>query len=166
MSHRVSTRNTAAATNETIQNFPGLIPASPRAALSRIVSRAAEGRGEGQRQSQQLFVAVGGPDDALARLVLVTVFDGGQSGGLTVLAPCGTGVLAVLGGCQSAAHTRPPSPHDLATAGAAFSEGDFFGAFARRLVPARAVFSGTLVPRERAVPGGCGRRRKQGVSEG
>src|SRR5438270_6019375 len=115
---------------------------------------------------QPLFIAVGGPHDTLAGLVLIAVFDRSETGGLTIFPARGAGVLTVGGGGQSAAHAGTDLPHDLAVACAAFAERCFFGALWRRLVPARTVFAGFPVPRDRAIPGGGRDRRKQGVSEG
>ena len=71
---------------------------------------------------QPLFIAVGGPHDTLAGLVLVAVFDRSETGGLTVFPPRGAGVLTIGGGGQSAAHAGTDLPHDLAVACAAFAE--------------------------------------------
>ena len=44
---------------------------------------------------QPLFIAVGGPHDTLASLVLIAVFDRSETGGLTIFPPRGAGVLTI-----------------------------------------------------------------------
>ena len=115
---------------------------------------------------RSLFIAVGGAHDALAGLVLAAAFQGIETGCLTIFAPGGTRMLAVVGRRQRTAHPRTDPPHDFAAAGAAFAERRFLGTFARWLIPAHTIFAGVPIPCDRAVSGGGGVARKQGIAEG
>jgi len=142
-------------------------PRRSRPASTSLISASTSSECHGRIEpAATLLVAVGRPDCAFAGLILIAVLEGGEAGGVAILAPRGAGVLAVRGRRQRAAHCRPDLSHHLAAAGAAFAQRRFFGAPRCRLVPTHAILAGAAVPGDRPVAGEGGYRRQQRVAQG
>src|SRR5438270_13168520 len=103
-------------------------------------------------------------NNAFASVVLLTGFEGCKPCCLAVFTLCRASVLTILRRRKRGACCSANPLNDLAAARATFSERHFLGAFACRLIPAHARLAGALVPCDRAVAGGCGDCRKQGIS--
>jgi hypothetical protein len=105
----------------------------------------------------QSLVAVGHSDNALTRIALLAVFQGGEPGCFAVSAGGAARVFAAFIRRQRCAHCSTGANYDLAAGSPTVTQRHLVGTFLRVLVPARAIFTGLPIPGDRWVTAFAGR---------